>query len=327
MNPIEQRSVPVSLRRTTALLAVLTMALTACDAGGDVADSVRDAASEIASDIEDATSDGGQPADGTDDQGTTSGEPDGEGTDGTDGSTGDGEGDGDAGDGGTRVEANDLGPVGANGKPMLQASYPNLVIEVDVQDCTSSDAAAVDHLVSTLRSVVDKPGGVILAGGNTFSSDRRQWTASDLRGVAEANRSNYSTGDTVAVYVLYACGAFHADGQETSAIGAAYNASEFAVFPQRWNDGIGALLGSNRAVERAVLVHEAGHLFGLVNLTYRSEIAHEDPDHPGHSSSRRSVMYWAIESTAIGQVFSGPPPDTFDEADRADLEGLKSGKY
>ncbi|HEX9890021.1 MAG TPA: hypothetical protein VGA69_11120 [Nitriliruptorales bacterium] len=323
----------MTLRRTAAALVALALLATACagsdgsvdglftDGPADTSDGSQDGA---APGSDTATSADGSTATGDDPGGTAEGG--GPGSDGDVGTGGDG-GVVTTGGGTQRVEADDLGPVGANGKPMLRSSYARLVIEVDVQSCTSVDQGAVDHLVSTLRGVVDKPAGIELRGGNTFESDRREWTSADLRANAERNRSTFSGGDEVALYIQYVCGSFHAGGQQSTAIGVAYSASEFGVFPQRWNDGIGVLLGSNRAVERAVLVHEVGHLFGLVNLTYQSEIPHEDPEHPGHSDSRGSVMYWAVESTAIGQVFSGPPPDRFDDADRADLEGLKSGKY
>lgn len=317
----------MALHRTGAAVATAVLLLSACSAADDIVDGVTDLASEIA-DGGDSSSGGG----GTDGSSSADGSAGGDG-----GASADGQAASDAAgsttdagtdDGsGTRAEADDAGPVGANGKPMLQSSYATMVLEIDVQSCTSVDQGAVDHLVATLRSVVDKPGGIVLEGGNTFDSDRTQWTSADLRANAAANRSTSSSGDRVSVYLQYVCGAFHAGGQQTTAIGVAYNASEVGIFPQRWNDGIGVLLGSNRAVERAVLVHELGHLFGLVNITYASEIDHEDADHPGHSNSKSSAMYWAIESTAIGQAFTGPPPDTFDDADRADLEGLKSGRY
>ena len=51
-------------------------------------------------------------------------------------------------------------------------------------------------------------------------------------------------------------------------------------------------------VENSVLVHEVGHLLGLVNLVYQSPVDHED-HHPGHSNNDESVMYWAIESADV----------------------------
>ena len=60
------------------------------------------------------------------------------------------------------------------------------------------------------------------------------------------------------------------------------------------------------AYETSVVVHELGHLFGLVNLTGKGAF-HEDPEHRGHSSSADSVMYWATEDISVGNVFRGGP--------------------
>ena len=224
-----------------------------------------------------------------------------------------------------RTPADDGASVGANARALLREDRPTLVLEVDVQQGVDVDQAAMDHLVDVLGGVLHKPGGIVFEGGNTFASDRTRWTADDLRAAAAANRTTATTDDHVSVHVLYVAGSHVEDGQQTDAIGLAYSASTIAVFPDRW-EGLGSLLGSGRAIERAVLVHELGHLLGLVNLGYTSDLDHEDPEHPGHSSNRQSAMYYAIESTLVGQVFSGPPPDTFDDADRSDLEGLRTGR-
>ncbi|MFT5224159.1 MAG: hypothetical protein ACI867_002491 [Glaciecola sp.] len=317
--------------RTTALLVTSALLLAGCGAGdviSDVASGAADAigstASEIANgaDGEPAGNGGGQAGDagsGTSgDGGASAGEPGAE----PDGGTQAG---GDAGSSAISAPLDDFNGVGFQGPAMLRGSISRLIVEVDVQQGLTVTQSAVDHLIATMRQLADKPGGVQLAGGNTFASDRTEWTSAQLREAAKANRSNFSGGDTVVVYVLYTRGGFFADGEQTSAIGVAYNSSEFAVFPERWS-GL-SLLGSDAAIERAVLVHEWGHLLSLVNIGYTSEIDHEDAEHRGHSRNKSSVMYFAIESTLIGQVFSGAPPDSFDDADLADIEGLRSGKY
>jgi hypothetical protein len=199
------------------------------------------------------------------------------------------------------------------------------VLEIDVQSGVMVDSAAVDHLVDELSRYVDKPDGIVLAGGNNFTSQKDAWTVEELRDAMAINRSTFSDDTQVSVHVLYVRGGHVADGQTTQAIGLAYSASTIALFPERWA-GFGSVLGSGRAVERAVLVHELGHLLGLVNLTHTSPHDREDPEHPGHSTNRGSVMHYAIESTLIGQVFTGPPPDRFDETDADDLDGLRTGR-
>lgn len=72
------------------------------------------------------------------------------------------------------------------------------------------------------------------------------------------------------------------------------------------------------------MVHELGHLFGLVNLTGEGAF-HEDPDHEGHSRNTSSVMHWAVESTVVGDVFEGGPPRDFDTDDEQEMQAIRTG--
>lgn len=292
-----------------ALLAAVLLTVASCSQASEITDRVGDAAEDLLPGQSPGGRDGqpgaGNGATGPDAPGDPGGgtQPDSDGAQ-------------------PAVQLDDRGPVGGNGRAYLRGAVERLVVEVDYQEGAEPRAGATDHLRQVLAGVVDKPGGLTFEGGNVFASDRRDWTRDALRAVADTHRQVRSGGGVAAVYVLYVRGA----SEEPSALGVAHTASEVALFPDGWRGTLGTLLGSDVAVERAVLTHELGHLLGLVNLTYTSSIqGREDPNNPGHSASRESVMFWAIESSAIGQVFSGPPPDSFDEWDRTDLQGLREG--
>ena len=219
------------------------------------------------------------------------------------------------------------GPLGAACRPLLQPAIPGLVIEVDSQAGAALPGGVVDHLAATTAAVADKPAGVAVDTAGTVPGDQQEWTVADIRAAAAATRDHAQTADQAVVHVLSLRGVPDQDDPAISgAIGIAFSATELAVFPDRV-DGLAVLLGGDEAVLRAVVVHELGHLLCLVNIDNTSEQGREDPDHPGHSANRDSVMFHAIETTAIGQVFAGPPPDTFDAADLADLEALRTGRY
>lgn len=223
-------------------------------------------------------------------------------------------------DGAPAPPVDDLAGVGANAEAMLRPEIPRLVVEVAVQEGVAADPQALDHLVAILEREADKPGGVEVVR-TSFDDDRERWSPQDLRQVADEHRTRWSDEQAATVLVLYVRGAF----EDEDAIGVAYNASEAALFPERWEGLLEGLLATDADVERAALTHEVGHLLGLVELVYDSAHDREHPDAPGHSRSEDSVMHPAVETTAVGRVFDGPPPDDFDAADRDDLEQLRTG--
>jgi hypothetical protein len=235
------------------------------------------------------------------------------------GTNGDGAGEGTEAPGQTPVD--DRGGVGANGPAMLRDDRSQVVLEVDIQEGARVDDDALAHLVALIEQYSGKQ--VVRDGGNTFASDHRDWTTDDLRAAAGENRSTASSSDAVAIHVLYVRGGLVEGGEDANAIGVAYGAAHAAVFPDQWA-GLGGVVGSEEAIERAVLVHEWGHLLGLVNITYTSSIDHEDPEHPHHSTNEDSVMFWKVETDLIGQLL-GSIPDDFDDADRADMQQIAEG--
>jgi len=114
--------------------------------------------------------------------------------------------------------------------------------------------------------------------------------------------------------------------ENESVLGVAVDASTVVIFKDSVEEAEGFFgRPSSEEVERAVTIHEAGHLLGLVNLVYKSPIDHEDSSNAGHSSNDNSVMYWAIESNDVGNFITGNLPDEFDQDDKADLEGMANG--
>jgi hypothetical protein len=184
-------------------------------------------------------------------------------------------------------------------------------------------SSALEHLVSSLRPVLAKPGGIDVAGPREIPGAGRTWDLDDLRELAERHRQVTSSESRASMLVLSVAGEF----EDPGVLGLAMSATEIVLFPQQIGDLATSLLGGGSRIERSVLLHEAGHLLCLVNLGYTSELDHEDPDHPHHSRHRDSVMYWAVPNDAVTQVFSGPPPDSFHEDDLADLRGLREGRY
>lgn len=209
----------------------------------------------------------------------------------------------------------DGGAVGSAGPALLSPASPTAVVEID----RSPDARLAADARAVLNRALREHGGKedVLAAGDSAVPAKDVYTAADLRAIERASRASRSATGRPAVYALVLEGRFEDDQVN----GVAFGATAFAMFPDQIGAGI---VGVARDVyESAVLVHELGHLFGLVNLTGRGAF-HEDPEHPGHSRSDGSVMYWAVESISIANLFRGGPPREFDDADRQEMARIRA---
>lgn len=195
----------------------------------------------------------------------------------------------------------------------------SLAVEVDWVSGRDPSPAALDHLGNVLNRELDKPGGISLRRGNRISSSRSSWTIADLAALERANRGVHSSGSRATMWIGYVGGSF---ASNPNALAVTFSASAAVIFRDRIDDAASSLVLAP-AIERSVLVHEAGHILALINIGYRSRFDHEDAAHPNHSKNSASVMYWAVEDISIANLLRGGPPDDFDDADRADLAMLR----
>ncbi|HLC76860.1 MAG TPA: hypothetical protein VJH04_01510 [archaeon] len=215
----------------------------------------------------------------------------------------------------------DKGALGSLNHGYLRAEpYKNIIIEIDYISGYEPTSATKSALSDFFQNVAGK--SVTFAGGNMIATTKSVYTVSDLVATEKANRRYYTTGDTAVVYMMFLNGQYESAG----ALGVAFKASTAALFVERINDATSALV-LYAQIEKAVAVHELGHLMGLVNINYASERPHEDPQHKGHSSNQDSVMFWAVEDVTINTILNFGPPSEFDSDDLFDLQKIKDGVY
>ena len=212
------------------------------------------------------------------------------------------------------------GPPGAFARTMLRPRPATTVVlerlqQPGAEPATSTMAFARETVGRVTAKTVVAPAAVALAGGGDGS-----WTADELRALADGSGRTPQGGGNAVVRMLFLRGTFEGSSK---VLGVAVRGDVLAVFSDSVARASTPVL-SGDTIEEAVLVHELGHLLGLVDLA--RDTRRGDPEHPGHSTNERSVMYWAVESDLIGQLFAGPPPRDFDAADLADLEALRSGE-
>lgn len=212
----------------------------------------------------------------------------------------------------------EAGTTATAGGALLRAvPFARLVVDVTVQrdgqDTFPPTGTALLNLKTALEERLQKPGGVTVLSPGLFDSTKDSWTEDEVRAFAPTVRRFFSRDDTIVVHVTFLGGVASPNDE---VIGLAFDATETAVFEEKLQSGIisGGVLSH---VETAVMVHEHGHLLGLVDLGLTMQVDHEDATSTGHDASAACVMHKSIRTTGIGAL---QQPIDFDAQCIADIQ-------
>lgn len=208
-------------------------------------------------------------------------------------------------------------PVGASANEILSASkYTALKIEVQYMPGYQPDPAALNHLQATLSGLLNKPGGITIVTKEIPASGKATLTLTEVIEIERKNRTAFTTGNELALYILYTDGNY----SQNNVLGVAYKNTSTALFGKILHDNSGGLGQASRTkLVATVAEHEMGHLLGLVDLGSPMQSAHKDAAHGSHCSNTSCLMYYASETSDIfGFLITGNIP-AFDISCKADM--------
>lgn len=207
------------------------------------------------------------------------------------------------------------------------APWTDLVIEIDHAPGHAPSLAARAHLLETMRNVTSKERVTLALEASLADTPDKRWTADELVALERETRSARHEAPVAVLHVLYPSGQYERDGVAGVTISGPV-IGPVVVFLDTIDD-LGTPLGTLplppqaiQEIERATLLHEAGHAVGLVDNGLPQVRDREDPENEGHSSNPGSVMYWKVETTnGLRELLldDGSVPDTFDADDRVDI--------
>jgi hypothetical protein len=180
---------------------------------------------------------------------------------------------------------------------LSDATAKSLTVTVDYAPGFAPEPSALALLEKRLVNLCRKPGGVsVRAGRELPDATRAVWSLADLRALhARSETSDDASATNVALHVIFVDGRSDRDGTDTPLLGVSLSATSFAVFARTVKEDRPAFVTAEE-LQGAVLVHEAGHLLGLVGLDGPPSSEHADHAHPPHCSTDGCIM--AAQSTS-----------------------------
>lgn len=196
--------------------------------------------------------------------------------------------------------------AGVSARDFLSGSVFSAV-NIQVQYCPGMQLqqSSLDNLVAFLQAHLNKAGGITITQVPVPSIGKTTISLSDITSFEDAHRTQFSSGSSIAVYILVADA-----GYSTAAVaGLAYRNTSVVIMGKTVQSASGGLGQPSRvSVESTVFNHEFGHLLGLVNNGIGMVTPHADDAHKPHCNNKNCLMYYEIEGGGLtGQFYNSIP--------------------
>ena len=178
--------------------------------------------------------------------------------------------------------------------------------------------SSINKLKSFLEERLNKPGGITISlDDEIVSPGIDSLTANQVYELEQEHRDRFTSGTTLAAYFLFLDNSY----ERENVLGIAYFNTSMAIFEETILDNTGGFgQPSATTVESSVLMHEFGHILGLVDNGSPAVQDHVDEENGSHCDVESCLMYWAIQTTDLmGNLMGGSIPE-LDEQCLHDLQ-------
>lgn len=184
--------------------------------------------------------------------------------------------------------------LGSSGADILSSDiYQSITVELVYSAGFRPEQSTITDFENFLAARINKPGGINIIETQIEAPDGAPFTTQEIRDIEDENRTQYTEGDDIAVYVFFSNGSNSNDTNTAVTLGTAYQNTSIVVYERTLRN-----LSTSQNIELALLEsttlqHEFGHLFGLVNILDDDiHTDHEDTDNNRHCIVEDCLMYF-----------------------------------
>lgn len=192
-------------------------------------------------------------------------------------------------------------PLGTSAADILgQSDFSSLTIELVYTNSFRPETSSILGFKNFIEGLVNKPGGVQYVERVIPDQAGAPFSIAEIRAIEDANRTFFTEGDNLAVYVFFSNGASESDTDNSVTLGTAYRNTSIVIYQKTLEFITQTDPDVLPILEQTTLNHEMGHLMGLVNIQ-NDDIhpVHEDPDSNKHCVHEDCLMYY--DATNVGR--------------------------
>jgi len=183
------------------------------------------------------------------------------------------------------------------------AHFRSIVVEVDYPAGRPPCPEALELLGRRLQDHCDKPGGVTVVLDDAIATEAFVPVIGhdQLRSLEDSYRDAYASdkASEAVLYVVCVPGASDRDTTTEKVVGLSFGASSLALYLDGCDRGADPL-ATTAEMQATVLVHEMGHLLGLVNNGVPMVTPHEDPEEAHHDADESCVLHHHVKVSRQG---------------------------
>ncbi len=199
---------------------------------------------------------------------------------------------------GTVDRSGNLLSAGASGEDIVNnTSFDRILIEIAYVDGFRPTNLSLDNLTKYLQAHTQKED-IRFSFLPLASPDEASLTLEEIARLESENRTTYNDGRDLSVYIYFADAPSINDDESEGLVtlGAVYRNTSMVIHESTIRElASKSTLITVTEVESTALIHEFGHLFGLVDLGTAEVNPHEDPEAPNHCDVEGCLMRAELE--------------------------------